>query len=191
MKKIIIICVLLLILFTLLGCQGDSTEELSLQVKKLQDEIKLLEIELKEVKRERDRLKAEIVEQEDNSNDVNKELLIIEVVDKINRPKDVDNWILDNSVNFHISITNNYKKDIREIRGELNIKTTAGVSILRFDCDLRGHIISSGETFTNKDTVFKINEYVNEDMRLYRTDHDDLKYTYKINEIIFTDGTTE
>lgn len=191
MKKTILICMSLLILLTLPGCQSDNTEDLSLQVENLQKENDLLKSELKTVTRERDKLKAEKEAREKDTNDINEELVLIEVINKINKPKDVDNWILDDRVNFHVSITNNYKKDIKKIQGVLDVKNMSGVSILRFDCDFAGHTIKSGERFINKDTVLKINEYINEDMRLYRTNHEDLNYTYTINQIIFTDGTTE
>lgn len=187
MKRIIIVCVSLLVLLTLVGCQSNNTEELSLEIENLQKENDLLKSELKDVMEERDKLKAEMEDSKTNINGGNEEEVLVEIVNKINKPKDVDNWILDDRVNFHISITNNTKKDIREIQGVLDVKNMSGVSILRDDIDLTGNIIKSGETFINKDTSIKINEYKNEDLRLYRADHDDLSYTYRINKIIYTD----
>lgn len=191
MRKIIVIFISLLILFILPGCEKNNEDDLSSQLENLEKENELLKSELEKVTRERDKLKAEKEELEDNINDTNEELVLVEVIDKINKPKDVDNWILDDSVVFHISITNNYKKDIREIQGVLDIKNTSGVNILRLDTDFTGHIIKSGERFINKDTVLKINQYINEDKRLYNSNHGDLNYTYTIKQIIFSDGTTE
>lgn len=191
MRKIIVIFISLLILFILPGCEKNNEDDLSSQLENLQKENELLKSELEKVTRERDKLKAEKEELEDNINDTNEELVLVEVIDKMNKPKDVDNWILDDSVVFHISITNNYKKDIKEIQGVLDIKNTSGVNILRLDTDFTGHIIKSGERFINKDTVLKINQYINEDKRLYNSNHGDLNYTYTINQIIFSDGTTE
>lgn len=191
MRKIIVIFISLLILFILPGCEKNNEDDLSSQLENLEKENELLKSELEKVTRERDKLKAEKEELEDNINDTNEELVLVEVIDKINKPKDVDNWILDDSVVFHISITNNYKKDIKEIQGVLDIKNNSGVNILRLDTDFTGHTIKSGERFINKDTVLKINQYINEDKRLYNSNHGDLNYTYTIKQIIFSDGTTE
>lgn len=186
MKKIIIICVSLL-LFILPACQSNNTEDLFLEVENLQNEIDLLKAELEEVTKERDKLKAENEGLENNGSHIDKEGVLVEVVNKINKPKDESNWVFDDRVNFHISITNNSNKDIKKIEGVLDIKSISEVSILRFDCDLTGDPIKSGETFINKDTLLKINKYVSQDLKVYNTDHDDLIYTYKINKIIFTD----
>ena len=191
MKKNILICVSLLILFLLPGCQSDNSEDLSLKLEALEKENNLLKSELKEMTKERDKLKAEKEELEKSTNEISEEEVLIEVVDKINMPKDIDKWILDDRVNFHISIRNNSKKDIREIEGVLDVRNESAISILRMDCNLGGHIIKAGEKFVNKDTFLKINEYKNEDTRLYKADHADLNYTYTIKKIIYTDGTSE
>ena len=59
MKKNILICVSLLILFLLPGCQSDNSEDLSLKLEALEKENNLLKSELKEMTKERDKLKAE------------------------------------------------------------------------------------------------------------------------------------
>lgn len=186
MKRFTIVCVSLFILLTSAGCQSSNVEELSLEIENLKKENDLLKSELKEAIDERDKLIEEIEGSKAVPSGKEEEVLV-EVVDKINKPKDVDNWILDDRVNFHISISNNSKKDIREIQGVLDIKNTSGVSILRTELELSGEIIKVGETFINKDTFIKINEYKNQDLRLYRAEHDDLRYTYKINKIIYTE----
>lgn len=189
MKRVIIICLSLLILLGLPACQKDNSQDLSLEVDSLQKEIDLLKSELEKVKKERDRLKLESQESENGDDEIDK--VLIEVVNKINKSKDTDRGIFNDRINFHISITNNLEKDIKEIQGVLDIKTMSNVSILRFDCDLTGDPIKPGERFINKDTLLEINQYISSDIRLYKTEHGDLNYTYKINKIIFTDGSVQ
>ncbi len=190
MKKTTLIFVSLLVLLSLTACQSKDSQDLSLEIGKLQKEIDLLKAELEVVKKERDKLKAENEESVNKDNQVEEEVLV-KVVDKIKIAKDTNNRVFNDRVNFHMSITNNLKKDIKEIQGVLDIKTMSKVSILRFECDLAGDPIKAGETFINKDTLLEINQYISSDIRLYKTEHADLNYTYKINKIIFTDGTTK
>lgn len=193
MKKIILICISLLILFILPGCEEGSTEDLTLEIEKLKEENELLKTELEEVTKERDALMEEKEYTEDGSTEkeVEAEELVVEVINKVNISKSTSDRLFNDRVNFHIKITNNFKKDIQEIQGVLDIKDSYGVGIIRFKANLKGEPIETGSTVINKDTMLSINEYISEDLKVYRTDHEDLDYTYKINKIIFTDGTSK
>lgn len=193
MRKITLICISLLILFILPGCEEGSTEDLTLEIEKLKEENELLKTELEEVTKERDALMEEKEYTEDGSTEkeVEAEELVVEVINKVNISKSTSDRLFNDRVNFHIKITNNFKKDIQEIQGVLDIKDSYGVGIIRFKGNLKGEPIEAGSTVINKDTMLSINEYISEDLKVYRTDHEDLDYTYKINKIIFTDGTSK
>ncbi|MCT4597819.1 MAG: hypothetical protein N4A50_08110 [Vallitalea sp.] len=56
-------------------------------------------------------------------------------------------------------------------------------------CDLVGNTIKPDETIINKDLGLDINEFMNDDVKVYSTDYSDLKFIYNVNKIMFADGT--
>ena len=57
-------------------------------------------------------------------------------------------------------------------------------------CDFTGHTIQPGETYTNKDLTYEVNEFRDTDMKLYNEDYSDLNFEYEPTIIVFTDGTS-
>lgn len=111
------------------------------------------------------------------------------VADKTVTPKDVNNWIFSNYVNFVFDITNNSDKAIKGIEGKLTVSDLFGKKIIDIECDFTGHTINSGETYRESDLCFECNEFVDEHMKLYNTDYSDLKFQYNISKIVYSDGT--
>lgn len=114
----------------------------------------------------------------------------IVVADKTVTPKDADNWIFSNYVNFVFNITNNSNKAIKGIEGILTVNDLFGKKILDIGCDFTGHTIKLGETYTETDMRFECNEFIQEHMKLFNTDYSDLKFQYNITKIIYIDGTS-
>ena len=192
-----IIYILLITLLTLTGCQGSTSGDLSDKVDKLQNEINLLKSELEEVKKEKNEMQSEKeyaesqLEEIKEEEELKEDEVLVQVVNKTNIAKDTNNWIFSDSVNFHISIVNNSEKDIKGIQGLVDVQDMFGVSILKVACDLTGNTIKSGETFINKEMSLEINQFMDDHIKVYTTDFDDLNMIYTIKQIMFTDGTTK
>ena len=187
MGKKLIYVILLVLIATLLftGCSSNqvTVAELQKQVDTLTDEKnkavaekEALKIELEEIK------KAKTVESGD---------VTIVVVDKVNTPKDTNQWRFSSYSTFHISITNNTEKDIKGIQGVLDVQDMFGVSIMKSQCDLTGNVIKAHATIINKDLSLEINEFMDTHTKVYSADYDDLKFVYEVQQIMFTDGTTK
>ena len=58
-------------------------------------------------------------------------------------------------------------------------------------CAFTGETIAAGATITNDDLSFECNEFMDEHMKLYNEEYKDLKFTYVVKQIVFTDGTVK
>ena len=114
----------------------------------------------------------------------------IKVVEKTTTPKNINNWIFSNYVNFVFDITNNSDKAIKGIEGKLTTSDLFGKEILTMGCDFTGHTIEPGDTYTEKGLSYECNEYRDTDMKLYNTAYSDLIFHYSISSIVYADGTT-
>ena len=146
--------------------------------------------ERESLKSELDTLKADIEEAEKETTVQDGDVTVL-VTDKTVTPKNTDHWIFSNYVNFVFSITNNTAKDIQGIQGELNISDLFGAEIMTVGCDFTGETIAAGATITNDDLSFECNEFMDEHMKLYNEEYKDLKFTYVVKQIVFTDGTVK
>ncbi len=111
------------------------------------------------------------------------------VSDKINTPKDINNWIFSNYVNIIFELTNNSEKPIKGIEGFLTVKDLFGKEILTCGCDFTGINIQPSDTITVDNLSYECNEFLDTDNQFYTTDYEDLKFEYKIESIVYTDGT--
>ncbi|WP_333646560.1 zinc ribbon domain-containing protein [Lacrimispora sp.] len=114
----------------------------------------------------------------------------IVVVDKSATPKDTSKWLFNDYVNMVFEITNNSDKDIKGIEGALTISDLFGKEILRVGCDFTGNTIKMGETHTESDLSYECNPFIDEDMKFFNTDYNDLQFSYDILSIVFSDGST-
>lgn len=103
-------------------------------------------------------------------------------------PKDSDNWIFSNYVNFVFSVKNNSNKSIKGVQGKATFKDQFGEEITTMGCDFNGHTIKPGKTLKVSDLCFECNEFQDDDMKLYSTKYKDLKCEYKVTKIVFSDG---
>ena len=76
-------------------------------------------------------------------------------------------------------MTNNSDKPIKGVQGVLHIMDLFGSSIMDVRCDFTGHTIQPGETYTNKDLSYEVNEFNDEDMKLYSEDYHNF-YDYSL-----------
>lgn len=110
--------------------------------------------------------------------------------DKGQLPENLDKWRFSNYVTFVFELTNNSEKAIKGVQGVLHINDLFGTSIMDVGCDFTGHTIQAGETYTNKDLTYEVNEFMDADMKLYNEDYSDLNFEYEPTTIVFTDGTS-
>lgn len=190
MKRIGILW-LLLIMILLSACSGTTDAQ------KGKPSYEELESQLQEVTKNRDDLQSELDalkaegEAEKAATTVQEGDITVLVTDKTVTPKDPDNWIFSNYVNFIFLITNNTEKDIQGIQGEIIVDDLFGEEILTMGCDFTGEIIPAGTTVENDDLFFECNEFVSEDMKLFNENYKDLQFIYVTKQIVFTDGTVK
>lgn len=112
------------------------------------------------------------------------------VTSKSVTPKDTDKWIFSYYVNFVFSITNNSDKSIQGVEGRLIAYDLFGKEILSMGCDFTGTTIAPGETYIETGLAYECNEFRDSDMKLYNTDFNDLKFSYEVLSVVYTDGST-
>lgn len=198
MRKILCIFLAIIMCMSFVACDySKDVNSLNSQIVQLQKEKEELANENNSLKEqlnsaiaERDALRLD-KEEKENATTVSDEDVTIVVVDKVNTPKDTNNWVFSSHSTFHISITNNTDKVIKGIQGVLDTQDMFGVSILKASCDLTGYEIQPGETYIDKDMSLEINEFMSDHTKLYNTDFKDLKFDYEVNTIMFTDGTSK
>ena len=189
MKRLVALLLSMLILVSLCSCTNSSNSSTD------KPSYEELETQLETVTKERDSLKSELdalkadIEEAEKETTVQKGDVTVLVTDKTVTPKNSDQWIFSNYVNFVFSITNNTEKDIQGIQGELHISDLFGAEILTVGCDFTGETIAAGATITNDDLSFECNEFISEHMKLFNEDYKDLKFNYIVKQIVFSDGT--
>ncbi len=117
--------------------------------------------------------------------------VVLTVEDKINYEKDTSAWRFTPFVELVCKIENMTDKDIKGIEGELTINDLFGKQIIIINWDLTGETIPANDSITQRDYGLEINQFMDTHMKLYNTDYDDLKFEYKVKQIVYTDGTTE
>ncbi len=114
----------------------------------------------------------------------------IEVVNKSEIPMDSSSWIFSNYVTFDFNVTNNSNTAIKGVEGILTINDLFDKKIMSVGCDFTGKTIGVGSNVNFNNMVFECNRFSDEDTKLFATGYSDLKFTYNVTKIVFTDGTT-
>lgn len=115
----------------------------------------------------------------------------VDVIDKANVSRDIYNGVFSPYVKLSINVTNNTDKVIKGISGTLQINNLFGKKIIENTCDFTGQQIDVNSTVNFDNLSLEINEFIDEHNRLYNENFDDLKFVYKVNSIVYDDGTTE
>jgi len=198
----IVVCVLAGVFLT--SCANSNTEELEKSIKDLQvelqsvkDENDSLLQELENTKKEKDTLSLELkllkekqIEEEIEKNIQNDDVEV-KVIDIEKIPEDTNNWRFNSRVEFSIDIQNNTNKEIKGIQGVLDIQDMFGISIMKLNCDLTDNNIKPGEKVNNSTLGFDINEFMNNHVKVYTTDFENLVFVYTPSKIMFTDGSVK
>lgn len=116
--------------------------------------------------------------------------VIVTVTDKINLTTDYKAGRYSDRVEFKFKIENMTKIDIKGVQGTLLIKDLFDNDISSIDCDFTGKIIPAGDSISVSDLGVDINEFLDNDNKLYKEDFGDLKFEYSVSDVIFSDTTT-
>lgn len=113
--------------------------------------------------------------------------IIFTVEDKINYERDTSAWRFFPFVELVCKVENMTDRDIKGVEGTLNINDLFGKQIISINWDIMGEDIPAKGSITQKDYGIEINEFVDNEMKLYNTDYDDLKFEYIVKQIIYVD----
>ncbi|MCI8806427.1 MAG: hypothetical protein HFE59_11245 [Clostridiales bacterium] len=113
------------------------------------------------------------------------------VTDKISKPMDFNVGRIEDFVEFKIDVTNNTNCAIKGIQGTLYVDDLFGENIMPISWDFTGGMIYSGKTINYSGKGISINPYIHEESKIYNTDYKDLKFRYKVKQIVYSDETVE
>lgn len=86
---------------------------------------------------------------------------------------------------------NNSDKVIKGVQGNLSVCDLFDEEIMKMNCDFTGNSIQAGNSITVNDLGINVNEFMDSHIKFYTTDFSDLQFEYKVNAIVYSDGTTE
>lgn len=86
---------------------------------------------------------------------------------------------------FTFVVENNAEKTIKGIQGVMTVNDLFGKQIVKFNCDFTGQKIPAGESVTFTDKYLEINEFDNEDVKIYNEEYADLQFSYKVTDIVY------
>ena len=113
--------------------------------------------------------------------------VIVQFIGKTNIYQDVRAGRFSNRVEFEILVQNNTDRNIRGIQGFVEIQNLFGVDIMGLNADLIGQTIYAGQSAVFERIGFDINQFMNNHVRVFTTDFDDLIFVYTITQIVFAD----
>ncbi len=115
----------------------------------------------------------------------------VRVVDKQNLPEDIHSGRFSSRVEFVIEVENKSDREIKGVSGTLTIKDLFGKDIKSVLCDFTGQTIGAGSTATYSELGMDINEFMDDDTKLYNEQFSDLNFEYHVDSIVYADGETE
>lgn len=117
--------------------------------------------------------------------------ITVNVTDKRNLEKNYKAGRYSPQVEFTFEVYNNTSKDIKGVQGILTIKDLFGVDIMSSGLDFTGQTISANGSITVSGMGMDINQFMDEHVKVYTTDFEDLNFAYKVTQIVYSDGTRE
>lgn len=191
MKKFI---ALFLVSFVFVGCGNNLVGAKDKEIESLKKEIE----ELKQEKVENENLDvSKIMSESDvettteiSKQDIQSKVSVI-VTDKISKPADFNVGRIEDFVEFKMNVTNNTNCAIKGVQGVLYVDDLFGENIMPINWDITGEMIYSGKTINYDGNGISANPYIHEESKIFNTDYKDLKFRYKIKQIVYSDETVE
>lgn len=113
------------------------------------------------------------------------------VTNKYNLPVNYDANLYSPRAEFDFSVSNKTIKSIAGIQGVLTIKDLFGEKIMSLNCDFTGQTIAANSKVTFEGIGFDINQFMNNHLKVYNEDFEDLIFEYEVTKIVYIDGTQE
>ena len=115
----------------------------------------------------------------------------VNVIDKQNLDINYNAGRYSPRVEFSFEVYNNTSKDIKGVQGVLTIKDLFGVDIMSSGLDFTGQTIGANGSITVSGMGMDINQFMDDHVKIYNTNFEDLNFEYKVTSIVYIDGTTE
>lgn len=117
--------------------------------------------------------------------------ITVNVIDKQNLDINYNAGRYSPRVEFTFEVYNNTSKDIKGVQGILIIKDLFGVDIMSSGLDFTGQTISANGSVTVSGMGIDINQFMDDHVKIYTTNYEDLNFEYEVTSIVYSDGTTE
>ncbi|MBE5825255.1 MAG: hypothetical protein E7307_01325 [Butyrivibrio sp.] len=88
-------------------------------------------------------------------------------------------------VEMTFQIKNNTDKDIKGIQGVLTIMDLFGDEIQSLNCDFTGITVPAGGTAEKSGLGFDVNQFMDDDVKVYNEEFEDLKFSYEVTSIVY------
>lgn len=113
------------------------------------------------------------------------------ITKKTNQNKDTYNWIFNDGVYFNFKIKNLTDKTLKGVEGMLHIYDMFDNELKSLQCDFTGKNIPPNKSVTFKNYGFEVNEFINDDVKVFDASFDDLKFEFDVTSIVYKDGKKE
>lgn len=113
--------------------------------------------------------------------------VVVTATGKTNIPEDIYNGRYSDRVEFSFDLENQYDKEVKGVSGTLEINDLFGKKIMSVNCDFTGKSIPAKGKISYSGLGIDINQFMDNHIKLYNTAFDDLKISYKVSKIIFSD----
>ncbi|WP_336783415.1 hypothetical protein [Paenibacillus illinoisensis] len=102
--------------------------------------------------------------------------------------KDTDKWIFSDSINMTLDLSNNSDMAVKGFQGIITFKDMFGNEIKSLNVKY-DNVIKAGDS-TSYDGSVEVNQFMDEDIELRDTPLEKITVEFKMDQIIFDDGTT-
>lgn len=111
--------------------------------------------------------------------------LTVAVLSKTNKMRDYEHDVV-----FSVAYQNNSNKPLRALNGVLIVTSLLGNPIMKIKWETT-HTIASGDRWVESDNGVSINQFIPNQVKLWESKYEDLKFTFNVTKILYTDGTVE
>lgn len=86
---------------------------------------------------------------------------------------------------FTFVVENKTDKTIKGIQGVVTVSDLFGKQTKKFNCDFTGQKIPAGEAVTFTDKYLEVNQFIDEEVKIYNEEYADLQFNYKVTDIVY------
>ena len=168
----------------LFGIKADPVPE-GMTIGKAISEQKEFVAKEKAKEKEKQELKARVEAERRAKQEEFSKLLSVAVLNKRNDRGEYDQRF----VTFDIAFENKGENDIAGVKGKLKIMDMFGDKVLNLNWAF-DQGVTSHKTYVEKGSGLKINQFMDDHMKLWNADYEKLKFQFDVSKIVFKDGTT-